>query len=161
FSAGAQQIDYNTQIKNKPSAIGFPAASDHIQFVSPNGNDANDGLSWASARRTCAAAIATLGGNNAVIYESPALSGGDCVAATGSATGLNGYLWAPNRFYLGPSVQASSGNTGADSKRLRWAGSVWNGSAAVDDFWEIYVNSFPGAFSSGSNLIVSHSSVED
>src|SRR5262249_8657514 len=45
FSAGAQQIDYNTQIKNKPSAIGFPAASDHIQFVSPNGNDANDGLS--------------------------------------------------------------------------------------------------------------------
>jgi hypothetical protein len=159
--AGAQQIDYNTQIKNKPSAIGFPIASDHIQFVSPNGNDANDGLSWASAKLTCAAAIAALGGNNAVIYESPALAGSDCVAATGSTTGLNGYLWSPNRFYLGPSAQASLGNTGTDSKRLRWAGSVWNGSAAVDDFWEIYVNSFPGAFSSGSNLIISHSSVED
>lgn len=161
LGAGAQQIDYNTQIKNKPSAIGFPAASDHIQFVSPNGNDANDGLSWASAKLTCAAAIAALGGSNAIIYQSPALAGSDCIAATGSATGLNGYIWSPSRFYIGPSAQASAGTTGADSKRLRFAGSVWNGNAAVDDFWDFYVNSFPGAFFSGSNFIISHSSVEN
>src|SRR5262245_15403033 len=37
--------------------------SDHIQFVSPNGNDNNDGLSWTSAKLTAAAAFTAIGSN--------------------------------------------------------------------------------------------------
>lgn len=137
-----------------------PLASDNIQYVSASGNDSNDGLSWGSAKLTAAAALAAIGASPGVIYESPAIVS-DGIAGTGSATGLNGWIWAPQRFYAGPLNQATSANTGVDSRRIRLSGSVWNGSKAVDDFWEFYVNSFPGSFTNGSNLILQHSSVEN
>lgn len=132
---------------------------DQIRYVSPFGNDSNDGLSWGTAKLTAAAAFSSVGGNQAIIFESPQLAI-DGIAGTGSATGVNGYIWAPTRFYIGPSAQATSGTTGVDSGSLRLVGSVWNGSKAVDDFWEIHVNAFSGAFSNGSNLEINHSSVE-
>ena len=151
----AQQIDYVTQLKHKPQ---IPV----IQFVSPGGNDSNSGLNWSEAKFSCAAAVSALGSTGtSIIFLSPSLTSSDCIASTGSATGINGYIWAPTRIYVGPSAQATSGSTGVDSGRLHLVGSVWNGSAAVDDFWDIYTNSFPGAFADGSNLIISHSSVEN
>lgn len=137
-----------------------PGASDHIQYVSPNGNDSNDGLSWGSAKLTASAAFSAIGSNQGFVHESPALSS-DGIAGTGSATGLNGIIIAPQKIYVGPSAQATSGTTGVDSGQMRWVGSVWNGTQAVDDFWEIHVNAFSGAFSAGSNLEINHSSVEN
>lgn len=42
-----------------------PSPSDGIQYVSNNGNDANDGLSWGSAKYTIDAALYALPGGNA------------------------------------------------------------------------------------------------
>jgi hypothetical protein len=154
----AQQIDYVTQIKNKPSQVGGPSPSDHIQFVSPNGNNANDGLSWATAKLTCAAAISALGTNNSIIFESPALVSTDCIAGTGSATGVNGYIWAPTRLYIGPSAQATA-ISNKDSLKLRIAGSLWKAGAPVDDFYDFNVSENSSALTSGSDFELNHSSI--
>lgn len=59
-----------------------PATTENIQYVSNNGNDSNDGLSWGSAKLTVAAACAALpGGNNTctggygTVYVSPTFTG--------------------------------------------------------------------------------------
>lgn len=59
------------------NGAGKPAASDGVQFVSPNGNDSNDGLSWGTAKLTIAAALSTL---------STAGVGGNVYAACGNYT---------------------------------------------------------------------------
>lgn len=136
-----------------------PSPNDRIQYLSPNGNDANDGLSWGTAKATFSSALTAIGSGIGRIIESPAVVG-DGIASTGSATGLNGMIIAPTRIYIGPSAQATASVTGVDSGKLHMVGSVWTGSAAADDFWDIQVNAFSGAFSAGSNLIISHSSLE-
>lgn len=50
-----------------------PAAADGIQFVSANGLDTNDGLSWGSAKATINAAV-TAAGANGMVYISPDVS---------------------------------------------------------------------------------------
>lgn len=57
---------------------------------------------------------------------------------------------------IGPQGTATAGTTGIDSNHIMLCGSVWNGSAAVNDCWEVYVNDFSGAFSAGSNLVWNH-----
>jgi hypothetical protein len=59
-----------------------PTTSDAIQYVSPNGNDANDGLSVGTAKLTVAAACAALPGGNSScsagsgsIFITPAFAG--------------------------------------------------------------------------------------
>lgn len=53
-----------------------PLASDAIQYVSPNGNDSNDGLSWGTAKRTIGAARLAVKANG----------GGTIYVASGSYT---------------------------------------------------------------------------
>lgn len=134
--------------------------NDSIQYVSPNGADTNDGLSWATAKATAAAAISAIGSSTGRVELSPAVAT-DGIAGTGAATGLNGTILAPTKVYVGPLAQATAADPGQDSGKLLLVGSLWNGSAAVDDRWEIYCNSFPGAFSDGSNLIINHSSISN
>lgn len=55
-----------------------------------------------------------------------------------------------------PQGTATAIVTGVDSNISQWCGSVWNGSAAVNDCWSFNVNDFSGAFSSGSNLLINH-----
>ena len=156
--ADAQQIDWNTQIKNKPAQLGFPPTSDCIQYVSSAGSDLNDGLSWSTGKATCAAARAALAGcSTAIIYEAPALPGSDCIAATGNSTGLNGWIWAPARFYIGPSAQATALQN-QNSLELRIAGSLWNGVPA-DDFYTFKVFENSTALSTGSDFELNHSSI--
>ena len=47
-----------------------PATSDGIQFVSANGNDSNDGLSWGTAKLTIQAANTTLATSGGTIFVS-------------------------------------------------------------------------------------------
>ena len=63
-----------------------PAASDAIVYVSQNGNDANDGLSWGSAKLTLAAALTAVPDGGTV-----QMGGGVFNSASQiSAAGLNG-----------------------------------------------------------------------
>lgn len=139
------------------SAAAGPGAAEHIQYVTLAGNDANDGLTWATAKLTCAAAIAAIGLNNGTVWESPAM-GADCIAATGSTTGLNGFIWAPGRFYIGPSAQATAGSN-KNSLEFRIAGSLWTGAQAADDFYTLKVFENGSALSAGSDLELNHSSI--
>ncbi len=81
---------------------GVPLASDTIQYVSANGNDANDGLSWGTAKATVAAACAALPSGNAtcsagygVVYVSPAFTGTAVIPPSGP-----GYSTVPTVVYL-------------------------------------------------------------
>jgi len=53
--------DYAVTVRNEPSidsnALTFTVNEARIVYVSPQGNDANNGLSWATAKRTVQAAI--------------------------------------------------------------------------------------------------------
>ncbi|GIV10350.1 MAG: hypothetical protein KatS3mg019_2441 [Fimbriimonadales bacterium] len=53
--------DYPITVRNEPSidsnALNFTISEARIVYVSPQGNDANNGLSWATAKRTVQAAI--------------------------------------------------------------------------------------------------------
>ena len=48
-----------------------PQISDYIRYVSTNGNDSNEGLSWRSAKLTVPAAVSSLSGSPGIIYVAP------------------------------------------------------------------------------------------
>jgi hypothetical protein len=55
-----------------------PATSDAIQYVTTNGNDANDGLSWGTAKATIQAAVNALpttpdGSTSGIVYVAPGI----------------------------------------------------------------------------------------
>lgn len=166
FLAGVGQLSFRNQqgsilfgIGSNGSITGVGAnAGDHIQYVSPFGNNANDGLSWSTAKLTCAAAIAAIGSNTGRIIESPALGATECVAGTGAATGLNGFLYTPTRIFIGPSAQATNGSN-KNSFEFRIAGSLWNGAIATDDFYTFKVFENSTALTTGSDFQLNHSSV--
>lgn len=57
-ASGISPVSFAITLSPNTTAALKPAASDAIQYVSANGNDANDGLSWGSAKATSAAAYA-------------------------------------------------------------------------------------------------------
>jgi len=68
------------------AAAGRPAfASDAIQYVSANGNDTNDGLSWDTAKRTVYAALMVLPGGR----KSPPTAGKGTVFLSGNGVSSN------------------------------------------------------------------------
>lgn len=147
-SGDCARFDANGNIVDdgNPCGVGIPSDStaaikppslSKIQFADPAGSG-SDGLSWGTARTTCSAAVTALGTSAAgVLFEAPTLSS-DCIASSGFTTGVNGYIMAPTRHYFGPLAQATSGSH-KNSMELRFAGSQWNGSAAVDDYWQFRV----------------------
>ena len=56
-----RDMGYHTSVS---AATVIPAAADAIQFVTAEGNDSNDGLSWGSAKLTIYTAICSLPGGN-------------------------------------------------------------------------------------------------
>ncbi len=50
---------------NTGNVAGKPGSADAVQYVTPEGNDSNDGLSWGTAKLTMAGACAALPGGNA------------------------------------------------------------------------------------------------
>jgi hypothetical protein len=71
---------------NSPSAAVKPASSDAIQYVSPNGNDSNDGLSMGTAKATILAAYNALPGTGGTIYVSG--NGAQCTPTAGQGIGF-------------------------------------------------------------------------
>lgn len=91
----------------KPGASG-----DDIQFVSNNGNDANDGQSWGSAKLTNAAACAALPSGNSsctagkgVVFIAPGFTGS---VLTSTAAGVQ-VIAAGNSFSGIPAILLASG----------------------------------------------------
>lgn len=75
---------------------GGAFASDKIMYVSPNGNDANNGLSWTTAKLTLAAAITAMigggvievAGNHTISTALPQPAVGTLIRGRGTATTL-------------------------------------------------------------------------
>ena len=76
---------------SSPNAAMKPGASDAIQYVSPNGNDSNDGLSIGTAKLTIMAAYDTLGQGGGTIYISgSSTSGVYCTSTAGQGIWIMG-----------------------------------------------------------------------
>ncbi len=80
-----------------------PLASDAIQYVSPNGNDSNDGLSWGTAKATVFAAYQALPNTGGVIYVSDQASCG----------GPNNTFWVVGDLGNDPQWNGGAGNPSA------------------------------------------------
>lgn len=100
-----------------------PLVSDAVQFVSANGNDNNDGLSWGSAKATIFAAYQAL----------PAAGGTIYIAQNASCGGPNNAIWIAGP--LGePQWNNGNGNPAAGwlpRKPVRFVG--WSGSGNVQN----------------------------
>lgn len=72
-----------------------PVAADGIQYVAPEGSDANDGLSWGSAKLTIMAGFDALPTYGGTVYITSGQSGGNGPAAT-SIAGQGIWLMGPN-----------------------------------------------------------------
>ncbi len=59
ITAGALNLTGSLTVNGRPVATE-PKAGDAVMYVSPNGEDSNDGLSWGSAKQTLYAAVSTL-----------------------------------------------------------------------------------------------------
>lgn len=82
--------EYHQAVEDTSTHSLKPAASDDIMYVSfANGLDANDGLSWGSAKKTIAAAVTALGSAGGVIELAPGshtLSAAVAISATNDLT---------------------------------------------------------------------------
>ena len=76
---------------SSPNAAMKPGASDAIQYVSPNGNDSNDGLSIGTAKLTIMAGYDALGQGGGTIYISgSSTSGAYCTSTAGQGIWIMG-----------------------------------------------------------------------
>ena len=76
---------------SSPNAAMKPGASDALQYVSPNGNDSNDGLSMGTAKLTIMAAYDALGQGGGTIYISgSSTSGAWCTSTAGQGIWIMG-----------------------------------------------------------------------
>ncbi len=78
---------------SSPNAAIKPGASDAVQYVSPNGNDSNDGLSMGTAKLTIMAAYDALGQGGGTIYiTGSSTSGAWCTSTAGQGIWIMGSL---------------------------------------------------------------------
>jgi hypothetical protein len=76
---------------SSPNAAMKPGTSDAIQYVSPNGNDSNDGLSIGTAKLTIMAGYDALGQGGGTIYISgSSTSGAYCTSTAGQGIWIMG-----------------------------------------------------------------------
>lgn len=78
ISAGTLNLTGGLTVKGRPVSIE-PMNSDAVLYVSPNGSDSNDGLSWGTAKQTLYAAVESV--------ENPSVGGGTIYVAAGTACG--------------------------------------------------------------------------
>jgi hypothetical protein len=86
-----------------PAGAAKPQPSDAIQYVSPNGNDSNDGLSWGTAKATLFAAYQALPSTGGVIF----------VSAGANCGGPNNALWVAGPLGGEPQWNNGAGNISA------------------------------------------------
>jgi len=76
---------------SSPNAAMKPGASDAVQYVSPNGNDSNDGLSMGTAKLTIMGAYDTLGQGGGTIYiTGSSTSYSSCTSTAGQGIWIMG-----------------------------------------------------------------------
>lgn len=64
-------IDANPTVASVFTKVTIPDPAEQIVYVTTRGNDANDGLTWRTAKTTIAAGLAALGSNPGVIQLGP------------------------------------------------------------------------------------------
>ena len=127
-----------------------PAASDAVEYVSPNGNDANDGFSLGTAKLTIYGGYNALPSTGGTIYVSG--SGVQCTPVGGQGLGIAGatdpnYASIPTvlsnvqwvRAKSGVNIQGISATGGAGAQLqnsvVGWATLINCGNASTPGFW--------------------------
>jgi hypothetical protein len=82
---GSAAVGGTLTMNGKPVAVS-PPQTDGIQYVSPGGDDANDGLSWGTSKHTAYAAVTALPGGDPANFLAGA---GTVFLSEGTATALS------------------------------------------------------------------------
>ena len=88
---GTAIVGVNGNIFVKPGCTSSSSATnDSIQYVSPNGNDGNDGCSWGSAKKTWLGAYNSLPGKGGTVYFTGDSNNTGSTVASVNATPVSG-----------------------------------------------------------------------
>ncbi len=131
---------------SSPNAAIKPGASDAVQYVSPNGNDSNDGLSMGTAKLTIMAAYDALGQGGGTIYiTGSSTSGAWCTSTAGQGIWIMGsadpnYASPPagwRKMKLGGPVDfvGLSANTSPSASTTSWTTVVNCGNNSSPGVW--------------------------
>ena len=103
---------------SSPNAAMKPGASDAIQYVSPNGNDSNDGLSIGTAKLTIMAGYDALGQGGGTIY----ISGSSTSSAYCTSTAGQGiWIMGSGRPELLQSAGGLDDRWNSEGRSISWA----------------------------------------